>query len=168
MLDKYYNLYQSLSSGRKLFYLLVVLFIFLFLSKLLINLNHLFSLILVVIVLGWLMTNDASQQSIEHDKDKVQQDYIRSIFYIDSYDLINDDHLVRPMIFGYHLDKDPKLVDFLFKIQDYGNYNLPSFRKCILNANNILGLEDFINHLDYSPKKAAQIFEQADVEYREC
>ena len=167
-MDKYYELYHSLPSNRKIMYPLIMLFIFLFFSRLFINLNHIFSLLFTVIIIAWIMTGDSFNQLHEATKESVQKDYLDGMIYADNYDSINDDHIIRPPIFGSHLVDDPKIMDYYYRLKDYANYNLPSYRKSLLNSNNLLGIENFINHLDHAIKKPHQLLEQAETEYKEA
>lgn len=167
-MESYYQVYQSLPENRKIMYPLIILFIFLFLSRILINLNHIFSLLISVLIVMWLITNDAFNQVERVAEESEQTNYLQGILQIDSYDTINDDHIVRPPVFGYHLDKDYKITDFYYRLRDYANFNISSYKKSMFNSNNLLGLEEFVNHLDHSIKNPQQILEQAEVEFRDA
>ena len=88
-------------------------------------------------------------------------------FYV-TISKLNDDFIIRPPVYGSYLENDIALVDFYERLSDYSNYNLPSYRKSLLNTNNLLGIEHFVNHSDYSVKSPHQYLEQAEIEYKEA
>lgn len=154
--------------NRKLFYIALSIFLFIFLSKFIFHISHLFALLVIVIIVGWLLTSDSLFQKNVLESQAAKITHLNNLLYIDSYGTINDDFIIRPPVYGSYLENDIALVDFYERLSDYSNYNLPSYRKSLLNTNNLLGIEHFVNHSDYSVKSPHQYLEQAEIEYKEA
>jgi len=154
--------------NRNFFYIAISIFLFIFLTKFIFHISHLFALLVIAIVLGWVIYNDNWHQTVSDEGRAEMIKHLNDLLYTDSYTTINDDFIVRPPVYGSYLENDMALVNFYERLSDYSNYNLPSYRKSLLNANNLLGIEHFVNHSDYSVKSLHQYLEQAEVEYKEA
>jgi len=164
-MESFYHTYQSMPNNRKIFYTFLTFAVFLFFSQ---RINHIFALVIVIIVIGWVFSSDTFHQENILSFENEKLDFLNSLLYTDSYATINDDFNIKPPDYGSHLDKDNQIVDFYYHLRDYFNYNQTAFRKSLLNTNILLGIENFINHLDYAPKNIHEYLESAELEYKEA
>jgi len=167
-MDHYYQIYQSLPMNRKLFYISLLIFSFIFLSKFIFHIGHIFALLVTLLIMAWLITGDSWFQNLQLTDANDKLTFLNNFLSTDSYGMIGDDFGIQPPLFGSYLDKDPTIIDFYFTLSDYSNYNLPSFRKSLLYTNNLLGIENFVNHTDYAVKKPQEYLDQAETAYKEA
>jgi len=161
-------MYESMPMNRRVFYISLIIFLFIFLSKFCFSISHVFALLVIVIIVGWLMLGDVWFQSVLTANEAEKIEHLNALLFTDSYGNINDEFIIRPPVYGSYLEKDIGLVNFYYELNDYANYSLTSFRKSLLNTNNLLGIEHFVNHSDYTAKTPYQYLEQAETEYKEA
>jgi len=167
-MQHYYQAYRAMPNNRKVFYLALIFFLFVFFVKSFIDVNHIFALMIVLVAVGLFLSSDLAIQAENENVENEKLHFMNSLLYTDSYSEINDEFYIRPPVYESYLDRDNQIIEFYYRLRDYANYNLPSFRKSLMNTNTLLGIENFVNNLDYAPKKPVQYYEQAKIEYREA
>lgn len=165
MIKEAHTLFHALSDDRKLFYIVLVSLIFyLFYNK-----SSVFTLLLIVMICGWLLSHDYGTIEAHTDLENEKADFLNTMLYLDDFNLAGQDYIVTPPgINGSYILKDDDLKNIFYQYQDYSNYNLPSYRMALININTLLGIEEFISGNDYCKKQPHQWVESAEFAYREA
>ena len=66
------------------------------------------------------------------------------------------------------MNNDRDIVNIYYAYRDYGNYNTPSFRKSLINANTLLGIEVLVNKLATCNSHLNDYVKFAETEYKDA
>ena len=151
---------NTINNKNILYYLFIFIFVFLFFEKFNITLNHIFSLIIVIILISYLLDHNLNNQESYYNIKNKQINFLNKYLINNqqelNYNLDNKLYSKRYLSYFYI---DPFLVDFLYSIKELVNYNSQNYGQILLNCNNILSIK---NDTELGLKNVEQNYQNAN------
>jgi hypothetical protein len=133
----------EINNKNILYYLFIFIFIFLFFNRIKITINHIFSLIIFVIILNYLLNHNLNDQQNYYNKKNKQINFLNKYLFNNQKELnYNLDNKLYSKKYLSYFYIDPILVDFLYSIKELVNYNSQNYGQVLLNCNNILTIRN--------------------------
>ena len=134
---------NDINNKNILYYLFIVIVIFLFIDKIKVNLNHIFSLIIIIFVIYYLLNHNLNNQKIYYSTKNKQINFLNKFLINNQVELnYNLDNKLYSKKYLSYFYLDPFLVDFLYSIKELVNYNSKNYGQVLLNCNNILNIKN--------------------------
>jgi hypothetical protein len=136
-----FNIIDKLPKYYIILYILIVFFIFNFISKMEIRLNAILTFLVSVLILYFLIRSNFYQFSNYTKEKQLQLDFLHKLIFDENFTYnLKNDFIIKPKIEKTYLFMDPLIIEFFYRIREYSQYNISSFVKSLLHCNNILGI----------------------------
>ena len=134
---------KEINNKNILYYLFIFIFIFLFFNRIKITLNSIFSLIIFIIIIQYLLNHNLNDQENYYNKKNKQLNFLNEYLFNNQKELdYNLDNKLYSKKYLSYFYLDPILVDFLYSIKELVNYNSRNYGQVLLNCNNILSIRN--------------------------
>lgn len=134
---------NDINNKNILYYLFFIIVIFLFIDKIKISLNHIFSLIITMVLIYYLLNHNLNNQKNYYSTKNKQINFLNKFLINNQVELnYNLDNKLYSKKYLSYFYLDPFLVDFLYSIKELVNYNSKNYGQVLLNCNNILNIKN--------------------------
>ena len=134
---------NDINNKNILYYLFFIIIIFLFIDKIKISLNHIFSLIITMVLIYYLLNHNLNNQKNYYSTKNKQINFLNKFLINNQVELnYNLDNKLYTKKYLSYFYLDPFLVDFLYSIKELVNYNSKNYGQVLLNCNNILNIKN--------------------------
>ena len=134
---------NDINNKNILYYLFFIIVIFLFIDKIKISLNHIFSLIITMVLIYYLLNHNLNNQKNYYSTKNKQINFLNKFLINNQVELnYNLDNKLYTKKYLSYFYLDPFLVDFLYSIKELVNYNSKNYGQVLLNCNNILNIKN--------------------------
>tara|TARA_B110000967_G_C18755282_1_gene494992 strand:- start:171 stop:1010 length:840 start_codon:yes stop_codon:yes gene_type:complete len=165
MYNNTYGVIIDLPNIKKLEYLFIIAFIIFLMYNVNINLNHIFGLFVIIIIISLLIQKDDYEfNNYLNDKD-IELKFLNTILFENRKDytigIKNTDFYLFDTNISY-LYTNPLLVTLLYKLRTYIQYNNINYKDVLFHVNNLLKVK---SNIYQNSKNKLQLFEIAFTEY---
>ena len=124
-------------------YIVIMLVVFLFMREFTINLGHILSLLIGVVIINFLIQKDhLSVLKFRNDK-KLQLDFLHKLMFNNnrhSKTIVGEAFFVKPNEKRSYLYMNPLIIQFYYNIKEFSQYNIDAYVTSLEHSNNIIGL----------------------------
>jgi len=136
-----YKILSKLPNYYFIIYIFTALILYNFISRYIISLNHIFILLISILIIYFLIKFNYTNFMTYTKSKKIQLDFLHKLIFDNQYSYaLKDDFIIKPNIQKTYLYLDPLVIDFYYNIKEYSQYNISSFVKSIIHCNNILSI----------------------------
>ena len=162
----FYNLLTKLPNYKILRYIFIISFIIFAMHYVNINLNHIFGLVIISIIIYFLIEKDTNDFNYFLSEKNIELDFLNTILFDNQSDYTTG--LSDNTIYNFnnkisYLYQNPLVVTLLFKIKEYSQYSMNKYTKIIFHINNLYNIKTNIN---INSNNNLQLFEIAYTEYK--
>jgi hypothetical protein len=164
------NVYQILNQipqHNLVTYIFIASVVFFILQFYQIELKHLLSFFLVILILGYLIQKDFGDFNQYVSVKKNQLKFLNKLCFDGKLWRNfgpNNDMNIMPKVQESYLYRNPLIVEFFYNIREYSQYNLSAYVDSILHVNNIIylhqqiiqGLQDPFSNLDVAKEEMSK------------
>jgi hypothetical protein len=148
--DKYdtqiFNLLNTLPKEHLLTYIFIVFILFRFISTYTVNSSHIFSLLIVCIIIYFLANNDYFNFMKYTNKKKEEINFLHKLMYENKDKWItasNENFFITP-IEPYkksYLYLNSAMIDYFIQFKNISSFNISAYVDCLFHCNNVIGIE---------------------------
>ena len=160
-----YEILSKLPNYKKLRYIFITCFIIYVMHFININLNHIFSLLIISIIIYFFINKDISEFNSYINIKDIELKFLNTILFDNSKDYtigLRDSTIYNFNDKISYLYLNPLIVSLLYKIKEYSQYSFAIYKDILFHINNLLKIKININQIS---NNNLQLFEIAYTEY---
>ena len=138
-----YNILYNIPKYNIIVYILLIAIIYNFISRLNIRLNEILTFLFCVLIIYLLIKKDYGEFMKYTTYKKDQLNFLHKLMFNKDFDYAKEnDLIIKPMNNDKsYLYLNPVIVELLYDIREYTQYNISAYVKTIIHCNNVIGLE---------------------------
>ena len=148
--DKYdtniYNLLYKLPKEYIVIYIFIIFLLYNFISRLNINIGHVYSLLITIIFIYFLANNNYFNFMDYTNKKKTDLKFLHKLMYDNRDQYISSNSVnyfitpIKPYEVSY-LYLNPALIELFIGIKSMSSFNISAYVESLIHCNNIIGIE---------------------------
>jgi hypothetical protein len=161
-----FNLLRKLPNYKILRYIFISSFIIFAMHYVNINLNHIFGLLIITIIIYFLIERDSHNFNDFLSQKNIELEFLNRILFDNNKDYTTS--LSNNTIYNFnnkisYLYLNPLVITLLFKIREYSQYSMTKYQDIIFHINNLYKIK---TNMNINSNNNLQLFEIAYSEYK--